>query len=65
MYSDYESLDSEFADPSGRSSLRRATARNPRNKPCPTCGARNVLTQADVNCGYQCNGCADRAERGY
>lgn len=39
---------------------------NPRKHDCPTCGARNVLTNADVARGYQCNRCADRAEgRGY
>src|ERR1039458_799801 len=67
MCSDYDSYDdrSIFADPGGRSSLRRATSSNPRNKPCPTCGAKNVLTQADVNNGYQCNRCADSLERGF
>lgn len=49
----------EFADPGGKSALRAATLRNPRNLPCPTCGAENVLTPADVAKGYQCNGCAD------
>lgn len=29
-----------FQNPGGRS----VTRRNPRNKPCPTCGAKNVLT---------------------
>lgn len=51
-----------FADPGGRSSLRAATRRNPRNKPCPTCGRENTLTPADVRRGYQCDTCADRAE---
>ena len=51
-----------FADPGGRSALRRATRRNPRNRPCPTCGAANRLTAADVALGYQCDACADRAE---
>jgi hypothetical protein len=54
-----------FADPGGNSALRAATKKNPRNKPCPTCGAKNVLTPADVALGYQCNRCADRAERGW
>ncbi len=53
-----------FADPGGRSSLRAASKRNPRNKPCPTCGEPNRLTPADVALGYQCNSCADRAEGG-
>ena len=51
-----------FAEPGGRSSLRAATASNPRIHPCPTCGAPNVLTPLDVAAGYQCNGCADRSE---
>jgi hypothetical protein len=51
-----------FQDPGGRSALRAATKGNPRNKPCPTCGAKNRLTPADVARGYQCDSCADRAE---
>ena len=51
-----------FANPGGNSSLRAATRRNPRNLPCPTCGAQNRLTPADVAKGYQCDECADRAE---
>jgi hypothetical protein len=54
-----------FADPGGRSALRAATADNPRIYPCPTCGEENRLTAIDVARGYQCNGCADVAERGY
>jgi hypothetical protein len=51
-----------FADPGGRSALRAASSRNPRNLPCPTCGRPNVLTPADRAAGYQCNACADEAE---
>jgi ribosomal protein S27AE len=51
-----------FADPGGRSALHRASKRNPRNRSCPTCGAKNVLTPADVARGYQCDRCADRDE---
>jgi len=51
-----------FADPGGRSALRASTASNPRNKPCPTCGAKNRLTPADVARGYQCDSCADSDE---
>ena len=51
-----------FADPGGRSALRRASKRNPRNLPCPTCGEPNRLTPADVRRGYQCDACADRDE---
>lgn len=53
-----------FADPGGNSALRRASADNPRNLPCPNCGAENVLTPADRARGYQCDRCADAAERG-
>jgi hypothetical protein len=53
-----------FADPVGRSALRAATRRNPRNLPCPTCKEPNRLTPADRARGYQCDECADRAERG-
>jgi hypothetical protein len=51
-----------FADPGGRSALRAASRRNPRNLPCPTCDAPNRLTPADVRQGYQCDACADRDE---
>lgn len=63
-FADHEDR-SEFADPGGRSALRRATRGNPRNRPCPTCGAKNVLTPKDVALGYQCDRCANRAERGW
>jgi hypothetical protein len=53
-----------FAEPGGRSALRAATKNNPRNLPCPTCGRPNRLTPIDVARGYQCDSCADRAERG-
>lgn len=53
-----------FADPGGRSSLRAETEDNPRNLPCPNCGAEDVLTPLDRARGYQCDRCADRAERG-
>jgi hypothetical protein len=53
-----------FADPGGRSSLRAASKRNPRNLPCPNCGAKNVLTPEDRAHGYQCDRCADQLERG-
>ncbi len=47
------------------SALRAATADNPRNLPCPNCGAENVLTPLDRQRGYQCDRCADAAERGF
>jgi len=70
MYDDYDDEDFlidgvGFADPGGRSALRSATRRNPRNLPCPTCKAPNRLTPLDVARSYQCDTCADRAERGY
>lgn len=62
---DYDDVsDSDFADMTSGSALRAATASNPRNRPCPTCGEPNRLTPADVQLGYQCDACADRAERG-
>ena len=53
-----------FADPGGVSALRASSATNPRNLPCPNCGVANRLTPADRARGYQCDACADRAERG-
>lgn len=61
----YDDDRSDFADPGGRSALRRASRTNPRNKPCPTCGEPNRLTARDVSLGYQCDSCADQAERGF
>ena len=52
----------QFANPGGRSALRRATRRNPRNLPCPTCGQPDRLTPADRQLGYQCDECADSLE---
>lgn len=52
----------QFAHPNGTSALRAASARNPRNLPCPTCKAPDRLTPADVQRGYQCDACADLAE---
>lgn len=49
-----------FAGPG--SALRAASKRNPRNLPCPNCGAKNRLTPADRARGYQCDRCADQAE---
>ena len=66
---DYDQADDyydriEFADPGGKSALRAAHKGNPRNRKCPNCGAKNRLTPEDVRLGYQCDECADRAERG-
>jgi hypothetical protein len=62
-YYDYEDR-MNFADPGGNSALRAASKSNPRNLPCPNCGAKNRLTPADRALGYQCDTCADKAERG-
>lgn len=62
---EWEGPDIDFADPGGHSALRAATAGNPRNLPCPNCETPNVLTPADRAQGYQCDRCADLAERGY
>lgn len=68
-YYDYEDDDLidgvGFADPGGNSALRAATADNPRVHPCLTCDRPNRLTAIDVSRGYQCDHCADRAERGW
>ncbi len=56
---------SDFADPGGRSALRAASASNPRNLPCPTCGEPDRLTPRDKDLGYQCDTCADQCEGGY
>lgn len=61
---DYDDDYDDFADPGGNSALRASGPNNPRSYPCPTCGQKNVLTLKDVNLGYQCDSCADRAERG-
>ena len=53
-----------FADPGGTSALHASSKSNPRNLSCPNCKRRNVLTPADRARGYQCDSCADRAERG-
>lgn len=63
-YDDCPDFDCDFAEPGGRSALRAASKRNPRNLPCPTCKEPNRLTPADRALGYQCNACADRTERG-
>jgi hypothetical protein len=54
-----------FADPGGNSALRAASFKNPRNLPCPTCERKNMLTPADRSHGYQCDICANEAERGW
>lgn len=63
---DYEMYENGYYPRFARagSALRAASKRNPRNLPCPTCGAANRLTPADRQRGYQCDACADRDERG-
>lgn len=58
---DPDYMEDEFYDPGGRSALRAGN----RCHPCPTCQEPNRLTAADVKRHYQCDQCADRAERGY
>lgn len=66
IYPDDDLIDGVgFADPGGRSALRASSRSNPRNRSCPNCKRRNVLTPIDVARGYQCDRCADKAERGY
>jgi hypothetical protein len=62
---DYDDSGIDFADPGGRSALRAATKSDPRIHPCPNCEAPNRLTRQDMALGYQCDDCADRAERGW
>lgn len=64
MFDDFDDDRIEFADPGGRSALRASSRSNPRNLPCPNCKKKNKLTPADRAHGYQCDECADRAERG-
>lgn len=59
---DFDRID--FAFPGTNSALRAASKTNPRNLPCPTCEQPNRLTPKDVALGYQCDACADLAERG-
>lgn len=64
-YDPYDDDDrSDFADPGGRSALRAATKGNPRIYSCPNCKRPRMLTRKDKELGYQCDACADRAERG-
>jgi hypothetical protein len=63
-YEDWEEGLIHFADPGGVSALRAETPDNPRDCPCPTCGREDMLTREDARIGYQCDSCADRAERG-
>lgn len=67
MYDDDDRDDDriQFADPGGKSALRAASKRNPRNLPCPNCKQPNKLTPADKARGYQCDSCADRAGQGF
>jgi hypothetical protein len=63
-YLDFDGSSLEFADPGGTSALRAASPSNPRIHPCPTCGEPHRLTAKDKRLGYQCDACADAAERG-
>lgn len=61
---EWDAMCDRFADPGGNSALHRVSRSNPRNLPCPTCGAPDRLTPKDRAAGYQCDVCADAAERG-
>jgi len=65
-YDDYDDYDDYYGDgpdfANSGSALRSSSADNPRNLPCPTCGAEDVLTPEDRMRGYQCDSCADKAE---
>lgn len=67
-YPHYEYEDDDLIDGVGfaqeGSALRAATADNPRNLPCPTCGYPDQLTPIDKDRGYQCDSCATAMERG-
>ena len=60
MY-DPNDYDYDFRDPGGRSALRNGVQCHP----CPTCGREDMLTDADVKRGYQCDRCADGLEGRY
>lgn len=62
-YEDDELIDGVGFSSEG-SALRAATADNPRDQTCPSCHYPNRLTHIDVQRGYQCDGCANVAERG-
>jgi hypothetical protein len=62
---EWDEMVERFADPGGESALHAASRSNPRNRPCPTCGRKNVLTPKDVAAGYQCDRCAEQDERGF
>ena len=51
MYDDYDddegSSSMALASPIRGSALRAASKNNPRDRPCPQCGAKNVLTRID------------------
>jgi hypothetical protein len=65
---EYDGYDDDLIDGVGfaseGSALRAETADNPRDLPCPNCGEPDRLTRLDRLRGYQCDHCADLAERG-
>jgi len=64
-YNDYEGeFDSNRFASKGSALHAADDYDNPREHECPTCQRPNKLTLRDVQAGYQCDGCADRAERG-
>lgn len=61
---EWAEMGEQFADPGGDSPLAPVSAGNPRDQACPSCGLPDMLTPKDVAKGYQCEQCADAAERG-
>ena len=65
MRDNYDDNDGpHFANPGSNSALRASSKRNPRNRACPTCKRKNLLTREDILLGYQCDRCADALENG-
>lgn len=57
----YNSNMGGFRDPGGESALRKGKLKHE----CPTCLEPNMLSDADKARGYQCDGCANKQERGW
>jgi len=61
-YDDYDGPD--FADPGGAQCTEGGEQAQPAQSAVSDCGKKNRLTPADRAQGYQCDTCADQAERG-
>lgn len=44
---------------------QRQINKGPRDKPCPTCGEPNRMTQGQLDKGYHCDECTRIAEQGF